>query len=160
MFTDGEDAGSNARRRRRGALQTSDLTLYMIGQGRDHERVKEVMERLSRPTGGRAFFTETLPMSCTTLLRVARGVGATDTTGYQSTTAFAKYVASDQGRVNGQRRFTPGGISRACVIEPTQGAIALVVTQQHLSSTFDRMTSHALGKSFRCAAGGSWFFVF
>ena len=42
------------------ALQASDLTLYMIGQGRAVTSVplKQVMERLSRPTGGHAFFTD------------------------------------------------------------------------------------------------------
>ena len=61
VFTDGEDAGSNATIADVEArLQTSDLTLYMIGQGKGimSAPLKEVMERLSRPTGGRAFFTE------------------------------------------------------------------------------------------------------
>jgi VWFA-related protein len=61
VFTDGEDQGSHATMtdvERR--LQSSDLTLYMIGQGRGVtlESLKKIMERLSRPTGGRAFFTE------------------------------------------------------------------------------------------------------
>ena len=61
VFTDGEDQGSHATitdvERR---LQSSDLTLYMIGQGRGVmlESLKKVMERLSTPTGGRAFFTD------------------------------------------------------------------------------------------------------
>jgi len=61
VFTDGEDQGSHATiadvERR---LQSSDLTLYMIGQGRGDtfESLKEIMERLSVPSGGRAFFTE------------------------------------------------------------------------------------------------------
>lgn len=61
VFTDGEDQGSHATiadvERR---LQSSDLTLYMIGQGRGItlESLKKIMERLSTPTGGRAFFTE------------------------------------------------------------------------------------------------------
>ena len=63
VFTDGEDQGSHATitdvERR---LQSSDLTLYMIGQGRGVmlESLKKVMERLSTPTGGRAFFTENI----------------------------------------------------------------------------------------------------
>lgn len=63
VFTDGEDQGSHATisdvERR---LQSSDLTLYMIGQGRgvQLESLKKVMERLSTPTGGRAFFTENI----------------------------------------------------------------------------------------------------
>ena len=61
VFTDGHDSRSFATiadvERR---LQTSDLTLYMIGQGQGitNAPLKAVMERLSRPTGGRAFFTE------------------------------------------------------------------------------------------------------
>ena len=63
VFTDGEDEGSHAvltdvEQR----LQSSDVTLYMIGQGRGVtlEPLKRVMERLSRPTGGRALFTESI----------------------------------------------------------------------------------------------------
>jgi VWFA-related protein len=61
VFTDGEDAGSNATITDvEERLQSSDLVLYMIGQGQGlmSEQLKKVMERLSRPTGGRAFFTE------------------------------------------------------------------------------------------------------
>jgi VWFA-related protein len=60
-FTDGEDQGSRATledvRRR---LQTTDATLYMIGQGRgiSMNNLKAVMEQLARPTGGRAIFME------------------------------------------------------------------------------------------------------
>jgi len=63
VFTDGEDQGSHATiadvERR---LQSSDLTLYMIGQGRGVtlESLKKVMERLAIPSGGRAFFTENI----------------------------------------------------------------------------------------------------
>jgi VWFA-related protein len=61
VFTDGEDQGSHATindvERR---LQSSDITLYMIGQGRGvtMEPLKKIMERLSTPTGGRALFTD------------------------------------------------------------------------------------------------------
>ena len=60
VFTDGADSGSHvsvAEAEQR--LQASDLTLYMIGQGQglSSAPLKRVMERLSRPTGGRAFFT-------------------------------------------------------------------------------------------------------
>jgi len=61
VFTDGEDQGSRApidevERR----LQASDVTLYMIGQGRGTslEALKKVMRRLSQPTGGRPLFME------------------------------------------------------------------------------------------------------
>jgi VWFA-related protein len=63
VFTDGEDQGSHATiadvERR---LQASDVTLYMIGQGRGVTLValKKVMERLANPTGGRALFTDSI----------------------------------------------------------------------------------------------------
>ena len=63
IFTDGEDQGSHATigevERR---LQSSDVTLYMIGQGRGVtlEALKKVMDRLAGPTGGRAFFTDSI----------------------------------------------------------------------------------------------------
>jgi Ca-activated chloride channel homolog len=61
VFTDGEDQGSHATiadvERR---LQASDVTLYMIGQGRGVtlEPLKKIMNRLSAPTGGRALYTD------------------------------------------------------------------------------------------------------
>jgi len=63
VFTDGEDQGSHATiadvERR---LQGSDVTLYMIGQGRGVtlESLKKIMERLATPTGGRALFTDSV----------------------------------------------------------------------------------------------------
>ena len=63
VFTDGEDQGSHASindvERR---LQSSDVTLYMIGQGRGVtlEPLKKIMEHLSVPTGGRALFTDSV----------------------------------------------------------------------------------------------------
>jgi len=63
VFSDGEDQGShvtiNDVERR---LQSSDVTLYMIGQGRGTsvERLKRVMERLAAPTGGRALTTDSI----------------------------------------------------------------------------------------------------
>ncbi len=61
VFSDGEDQGSHASMadvERR--LQASDVTLYMIGQGRgvEVEALKGVMQRLVEPTGGRALFTD------------------------------------------------------------------------------------------------------
>jgi VWFA-related protein len=63
VFTDGEDQGSHARLQdveRR--LQSSDVTLYMIGQGRGVtlDSLKKLMERLATPTGGRALFTDSI----------------------------------------------------------------------------------------------------
>ena len=63
VFTDGEDQGSHATiadvERR---LQSSDVTLYMIGQGRGVtlEPLKKIMDRLAVPTGGRALFTDSV----------------------------------------------------------------------------------------------------
>ncbi len=59
LFTDGEDQGSVATRddviRR---LERSDATLYAIGLGRGESEpmLKQLMERLARQSGGRAFF--------------------------------------------------------------------------------------------------------
>jgi len=63
VFTDGEDQGSHVAlgdvERR---LQTSDVTLYIIGQGRgvSQEYLRKVMIQLTNPTGGRSFFTESI----------------------------------------------------------------------------------------------------
>jgi Ca-activated chloride channel homolog len=61
VFTDGDDSNSYATLAEvEQRLQTSDLTLYMIGQGQALARLplKSAMDRLARQTGGRAFFTE------------------------------------------------------------------------------------------------------
>jgi len=63
VFSDGEDQGSHASlgdvERR---LQASDVTLYMIGQGRgvQVDALKTVMQRLVEPTGGLALFTDNI----------------------------------------------------------------------------------------------------
>jgi Ca-activated chloride channel family protein len=63
VFSDGEDQGSHATindvERR---LQSSDVTLYMIAQGRGvtMEPLRKIMDRLATPTGGRALFTESM----------------------------------------------------------------------------------------------------
>jgi VWFA-related protein len=63
VFTDGEDQGSHVAiedvERR---LQASDVTLYIIGQGRGvtQEYLKKVMHRLTVPTGGRTFATDSI----------------------------------------------------------------------------------------------------
>lgn len=61
VFTDGEDQGSHgtiedAER----ALQASDATLYMIGEGRgaSMDRLKKVIQRLVDTTGGQALFAD------------------------------------------------------------------------------------------------------
>jgi Ca-activated chloride channel family protein len=63
VFSDGEDQGSHvALQDVERRLQTSDVTLYMIGQGRGVtlEYLKRIMVRLTAPTGGRAFFTDSI----------------------------------------------------------------------------------------------------
>ena len=58
VFSDGEDQGSHVTLDQvEQRLQASDVTLYLIGQGRGLtvDRLKKVMERLSTPTGGRVF---------------------------------------------------------------------------------------------------------
>ena len=63
VFTDGEDQGSHVAledvERR---LQASDVTLYIIAQGRgiSQEYLRKTMQRLTIPTGGRAFTTESI----------------------------------------------------------------------------------------------------
>jgi VWFA-related protein len=63
VFTDGEDQGSHVAiedvERR---LQASDVTLYMIAQGRgiSQDYLKRTMQRLTVPTGGRTFTTESV----------------------------------------------------------------------------------------------------
>ena len=63
VFTDGEDQGSHVTVAEvEQWLQSSDLILYMIGQGQGvtREPLKKLMERLSRPTGGRALSTNSI----------------------------------------------------------------------------------------------------
>ena len=63
VFTDGEDQGSHVAledvERR---LQASDVTLYMIGQGRgvSQEALRKTMQRLTVPTGGRTFTSDSV----------------------------------------------------------------------------------------------------
>jgi VWFA-related protein len=63
VFSDGEDQGSHVTlddvERR---LQSSDVTLYMIGQGRGvtQESLRKIMTRLAVPTGGRMFSTDNI----------------------------------------------------------------------------------------------------
>lgn len=61
VFTDGEDQGSHvALQDLQRRLESSEVTLYMIGQGRGLtlEPLKKLMSELSDPTGGRALFTD------------------------------------------------------------------------------------------------------
>ena len=63
VFTDGEHQGSHVTFDEvEQLLQSSDLILYMIGQGRGvtSQPLQKVMDRLSRPTGGRALSTNSI----------------------------------------------------------------------------------------------------
>jgi VWFA-related protein len=63
VFTDGEDQGSHvAIQDVERWLESSDVTLYMIGQGRGitQDYLRRIMERLTAKTGGRAFFTDSI----------------------------------------------------------------------------------------------------
>ena len=88
VFTDGEDQGSHATindvERK---LQSSDVTLYMIGQGRGvtMESLKRIMERLSTPTGGRALFTENIEELHTSFADLLDELSNQYLLGYQST---------------------------------------------------------------------------
>jgi len=88
VFTDGEDQGSHATindvERR---LQSSDVTLYMIGQGRGvtMEPLKKLMERLSVPTGGRALFTDSIDELHTAFADLLDELSNQYLLGYQST---------------------------------------------------------------------------
>jgi VWFA-related protein len=88
IFTDGEDQGSHATindvERR---LQSSDVTLYMIGQGRGvtMEPLRRIMDRLSTPTGGRALFTENVDELHTAFADLLDELSNQYLLGYQST---------------------------------------------------------------------------
>ena len=88
VFTDSEDQGSHATindvERR---LQSSDVTLYMIGQGRGvtMEPLKKIMERLSVPTGGRALFTDSIDELHTAFADLLDELSNQYLLGYQST---------------------------------------------------------------------------
>ena len=63
VFSDGEDQGSHvAIEDVERKLQASDVTLYMIGQGRgiSQDYLKKTMQRLTVPTGGRTFTTDSV----------------------------------------------------------------------------------------------------
>jgi VWFA-related protein len=88
VFTDGEDQGSHATindvERR---LQSSDVTLYMIGQGRGVtlDPLRRVMERLAAPTGGRALFTDSIDELHTAFADLLDELSNQYLLGYQST---------------------------------------------------------------------------
>jgi VWFA-related protein len=88
VFSDGEDQGSHATindvERR---LQSTDVTLYMIAQGRGvtMEPLRRVMERLAAPTGGRALFTDSMEELHTAFEQLLDELSNQYLLGYQST---------------------------------------------------------------------------
>jgi VWFA-related protein len=63
VFSDGEDQGSHVSLEDvERKLQASDVTLYMIAQGRgiSQDYLKKTMPRLTIPTGGRTFTTDSI----------------------------------------------------------------------------------------------------
>ena len=90
IFSDGEDQGSHASitdvERR---LQASDVTLYMVGQGRGVEvaALKAVMQRLVEPTGGRALFTDSLDQLHASFTDLLEELSNQYLLGYESTNA-------------------------------------------------------------------------
>ncbi len=88
VFSDGEDRGSRltldeAEQR----LQASDVTLYMIGQGRgvSAEPLKKVMRRLADPTGGRALSTDSIDKLHEAFEELLQELSHQYLLGYQST---------------------------------------------------------------------------
>ena len=101
VFTDGEDQGSHATindvERR---LQSSDVTLYMIGQGRGvtMEPLKKIMERLSTPTGGRALFTDSIDELHAAFADLLDELSNQYLLGYQSTQLEARRCSGGRSR--------------------------------------------------------------
>ena len=108
VFSDGEDQGSHASlpdvERR---LQASDVTLYMIGQGRgvQVDALKTIMQRLVEPTGGRALFTDNIDQLHNAFSELLEELSNQYLLGYESTNTkrddtFRKISV----RVDGQSR--------------------------------------------------------
>jgi Ca-activated chloride channel family protein len=91
VFTDGDDRGSHvtvdeAER----WLQSSDLVLYMIGQGQGvtHDPLKKLMTRLARPTGGRAISTHSIDALRESFTEVLDELSNQYVLGYEPTNAI------------------------------------------------------------------------
>jgi len=108
VFSDGEDQGSHASiadvERR---LQASDVTLYMIAQGRgvQVEALKSVMQRLVEPTGGRPILTDNIDQLHSAFSDLLEELSNQYLLGYESTNTkrddvFRKITL----RVDGQSR--------------------------------------------------------
>jgi Ca-activated chloride channel family protein len=109
VFSDGEDQGSHASivdvERR---LQASDVTLYMIGQGRgvEVEALKSIMQRLVEPTGGRALFTDNIDQLRAAFSDLLEELSNQYLLGYESTnTRRDETFRKISLRVDGQSRI-------------------------------------------------------
>lgn len=88
VFTDGEDRGSHVTLEEiEQALQSSDVILYMIGQGQGVTRapLKKLMERLSRPTGGREISTNSIDELQESFIELLDEISHQYVLGYQPT---------------------------------------------------------------------------
>jgi Ca-activated chloride channel family protein len=112
IFSDGEDQGSHSSitdvEKR---LQASDVTLYMIGQGRGVEvaALKTVMQRLVEPTGGRALFTDSIDQLHTAFADLLEELSNQYLLGYESSNArrddaFRKITVQVDGQTHVRAR--------------------------------------------------------
>ena len=120
VFTDGEDQGSHVAiedvERR---LQASDVTLYMIAQGRgvSQEYLKKTMQRLTVPTGGRTFTTDSVDELQAAFEELLDELSNQYLLGYPADQHQARrHVARDQGRRRRpHRRPRAAGLPRRAV---------------------------------------------
>lgn len=119
VFSDGEDRGSRltleeAERR----LLASDVTLYMIGQGRgvSVEPLKKIMQRLADPTGGRALFTDSIDKLHDAFEELLQELSHQYLLGYQSTNSARdgkwrelKVEVNASGRVRARKGYLAPG---------------------------------------------------
>lgn len=115
VFSDGEDAGSHvtideAERR----LQTSDVTLYAVGQGRGvvATSLRRILERLAEPTGGRALATTRISELTPAFTTFLEELQHQYLLGYQSTNSRRdgtwreiEVDAGDHGRVRARKGY-------------------------------------------------------
>ena len=94
-------------------LQASDVTLYMVGQGRGvtNQPLKKVMDQLSHPTGGRAISTESIDKLHEAFSELLDELSNRTSSATSRPPPPGRCMAQDQGR----RRRTAAG-SRAAGI--------------------------------------------
>jgi Ca-activated chloride channel family protein len=119
VFSDGEDQGSHLTlQEAEAALQASDVTLYMIGQGRgvSAEPLKKIMQRLAEPTGGRAMSTESIDKLHESFEELLHELSHQYLIGYQSTNHARdggwrelKVEVDGPGRVRARKGYRAAG---------------------------------------------------